>query len=154
MRVMKLSILILLPFLSVGCNLPTQVNQPAPSSGTTSIPAAPQVLPTETATTSPLPTFTLAPTLTATASASPTPSVPTAFFLMNANCRSGPSTAKEAVISFLKGDTTEIFGRNDELDDTWWYVQIPDSNGKCWVSTFTVNVIGSYDDIPIIPPPY
>jgi len=73
---------------------------------------------------------------------------------MNANCRAKPDKSSEALMSFLKGESAEIAGRNNEMDDTWWYVKMPGSKYKCWASTFTTQVIGDYDDIPTIPPPY
>lgn len=147
---------VLLVFTSLTCNLPSQATEPAPAAVNTAeaIPETDEVLPAATATTPAPPTLTLAPTFTATASASPTPSVPTALFVMNANCRSKPDKNSDALMSFLKGESAEIVGRNDELDNTWWYVKMPSSTYKCWVSTITADVIGSYDDIPTIPPPY
>ncbi len=148
--------LIVTALISLSCNLPTQEIETLPPTAdvAVNIPATQEILPTETAATSPSPTMTLGPAETATATLSPTPSVPTALFIMNANCRSGPDKTKTAVMSFLKGESAEIVGRNEELDDTWWHVKIPNSNDKCWVSTITAQVIGSYDDIPTIPPPY
>jgi hypothetical protein len=149
-------LLIIFVSISLGCTLPTQTISPAtPAVGIASnVPATNASSPTETATIPSPPTLTFTPSYTQTSTLSPAPNVPTALFIMNANCRSGPDKTKDAVISFLKGESAEILGRNNELDNTWWLVKIPNSKGKCWVSTVTVNVIGNYDDIPTIPPPY
>ncbi|MBM3125959.1 MAG: SH3 domain-containing protein [Chloroflexi bacterium] len=147
---------ILITGIALACTLPAGPNVQPPA-----IPTIPQVavtsnipIPTASGTSLPPAAQTFTPTVTITQTVSPTPSVPTALFIMNANCRSGPDKTKTAVMSFLKGETSEILGRNNELDNTWWQVKIPNSDDKCWVSTITVNVIGSYDDIPTIPPPY
>jgi uncharacterized protein YgiM (DUF1202 family) len=95
---------------------------------------------------SPLPTET--PSGTATVSPTATLSGPAATFIKNANCRQGPGTQYETVTSFLAGQTVEIVGRNPDFDNTWWYVKIPDSNGKCWVSLTTAQAYGDFDSIP------
>jgi hypothetical protein len=155
MKPRLLFILFIPAFISLSCNLPTGEIEALPAAGTAApIPATQEINPTETASSSSIPTATLAPTDTPTVTLSPTPNVPTALFLMNANCRSKPDKGSTALMSFLKGESAEIVGRNDELDNTWWFVKIPNSNDKCWVSTITAQVIGSYDDIPTIPPPY
>ena len=151
------NLILLLPILiSLSCTLPTQgAGTPPPVVIVVTNPqVTKEAVQNETATFSPLPTQTTTPTNIPTATFSPTPSVPTALFLMNANCRSKPDKNSEALMSFLIGDTAEIVGRNNELDNTWWYVKMPDSKYKCWVSTITVDVIGSYDDIPTLPTPY
>lgn len=154
-------LLILVISVSLGCNLPAQIN--TPSSGVpiaSSLPTTNASLPSEAATT-PLPStstitppYTSTPTSTITSTPSPTPNVPTALFLMNANCRKAPDKTKDAVMSFIKDESAEILGRNNDFSNTWWLVKIPKTNHKCWVSTVTVKVIGSYSDIPTIPPPY
>jgi SH3-like domain-containing protein len=102
------------------------------------------------------PFFTLTPTqtLSRTATASPTTTLsgPAATFIKNANCRQGPSTSYEVVTSFLAGQTVEIVGRNPDFDNTWWYVKIPGSNGKCWVSLTTAQAYGDFDAIPTVKP--
>lgn len=109
--------------------------------------------PTSTETSEP-PTSTPIPTSTAATALPSTPGKPIAYFLMNANCRSGPDKTKEAVAAFTKDQSAEIVGRNDDITNTWWLVKLPNSDDKCWVSTVTAQVVGSYDDIPTIPPPY
>ena len=152
----KLIFTLIVPALILlSCNLPTQeIGTPPAADAAPDTPAAQGIPPIESVAPPSTPTMTPAPTHTSTATLSPTPSVPTALFLMNANCRSKPDKNSAALMSFLKGESAEIVGRNDELDNTWWHVKIPNSNDKCWVSTITAEVIGSYDDIPTIPPPY
>lgn len=139
----------------LSCNLPTQeIETPPAAEAAPGIPTVQGIPPTESFAPPATSTMTPAPTNTATTMLSPTSSVPTALFLMNANCRSKPEKTSVALMSFLNGESAEIVGRNNELDNTWWFVKIPNSNDKCWVSTITAQVIGSYDDIPTIPPPY
>jgi hypothetical protein len=138
------------------CNLPAGNIPSLPPSGnpTTVSPGGAIPLPAPETATVAVSTPAAAPTGTSTVTPSPTPSVPTAFFIMNANCRAKPDKNSDALMSFLEGESAEIVGRNEEFDNTWWYVKMPDSKYKCWVSTITADVIGSYDDIPTIPPPY
>src|SRR5512143_822922 len=51
-----------------------------------------------------------------------------ATFIQQANCRSGPSTGYDIVTSFEQGQTVDIYGRNPNHSNTWWYVRIPNSN--------------------------
>ena len=141
-----------------GCNLPAgteaapvppvggDTNPPVNTAASLTVEAAPVITSTLT--------LMAEPASTSTTTSSPTPSVPTALFLMNANCRAKPDKDSEALMSFLEDETSEILGRSEDMDNTWWYVKMPDSKYKCWVSTITVQVIGNYDDIPTIHPPY
>jgi hypothetical protein len=100
----------------------------------------------------PTPTETPQSTASASPTATATSSVPVATFIKNANCRQGPGTKYEVVTSFLAGQTVEIVGRNPDFDNTWWYVKIPDDNGKCWVSLTTAQAYGDFDAIPTVIP--
>ncbi len=75
-----------------------------------------------------------------------------ATFVQDANCRAGPGTSYEVVASFLQGDTVEIFGRNYDFSNTWWYVRIPNTNDYCWVSLITAQASGDFDAIPTMAP--
>jgi len=120
-------VLVLLGGITLACTLPTGPNPQPPVNPTLPPVAATSQVSIPTASTTLLPTAaqTFTPTATVTLTVSPTPSVPTALFIMNANCRSGPDKTKTAVMSFLEGETAEILGRNNELDNTWWQVKIP-----------------------------
>ena len=97
-------------------------------------------------------TSTETPTGTATVTATATLSVPVVTFIQSANCRNGPGTQNEVVTSFFKGETVQIVGRNPDFDNTWWYVVIPSTGGKCWVSFSTAQAYGDFDAIPTVIP--
>jgi hypothetical protein len=108
-------------------------------------------LPTVFAATSTLiPTDT--PVSTAIATTTATLSGPVATFIENANCRQGPGTKYDVVTSFFKGETVQIVGRNPDFNNTWWYVVIPSTGGKCWVSLATAQAYGDFDAIPTVMP--
>jgi len=113
----------------------------------------PTLLPT---TDTPIATATIAststPISTSTTYPAATPTGPIATFVKNANCRNGPGTQYEAVTSFFKGETVSIVGRNPNFNNTWWYVVIPSTGGKCWVSLTTAQAYGGFDDIPVVTP--
>jgi len=104
----------------------------------------------------PPPTDTLASTDTtvgtATSVPTATPSGPVATFIKNANCREGPGTPYDVVTSFYSGETVQIVGRNPDFDNTWWYVVVPSTGGKCWVSLTTAQASGDFDAIPTVMP--
>ena len=112
-------------------------------------------LPTVSPPTVPPPTFTLAPVETAVSTATTVPAAtlsgPVATFIKNANCREGPGSQYDVVMSFFEGETVQIVGRNPDYNNTWWYVVIP-SGGKCWVSLTTAQAYGDFDAIPTVKP--
>ena len=101
-------------------------------------------------------TDTFIPTLTAISTETVTPTAtlsgPVAAFIKDANCRNGPGTQYDVVTSFFKGETVQIVGRNPDFDNTWWYVIIPSTKGKCWVSLTTAQAYGDFDAIPTVKP--
>jgi hypothetical protein len=109
----------------------------------------------------PLPTIiaatdTLIPTDTPVSTATITPTAtmsgPVATFVKDANCRQGPGTKYDVVTSFFKGETVQIVGRNPDYNNTWWYVVVPSTGGKCWVSLTTAQAQGNFDAIPTVKP--
>ncbi len=111
-------------------------NQQAQASATLPGPAVPAATLTPVAATTPVGTATL--------------SGPTITFIKNANCRNGPGAKFNVVTSYLKGQTLKIVGRNPDVNNTWWQVEMP-TGGKCWVSLSTGQATGPYDEIPTIP---
>jgi cellulose synthase/poly-beta-1,6-N-acetylglucosamine synthase-like glycosyltransferase len=77
--------------------------------------------------------------------------LPTATITVHsANCRSRPRGNGERITIFYKGQEVEITGRNDDVNNPWWYVNIPDSDEKCWLWGMTATTDGSVDEVPII----
>ena len=129
--------------------VPNEQNQQAQASPTLPMPTVPlATLPP--ATEPPVATATQASTATTAPTA--TPSGPVATFIKDANCRNGPSTTDLVVTSFFKGETVQIVGRNPNFNNTWWYVVIPSTGGKCWVSLTTAQAYGDFDAIPTVIP--
>ena len=97
------------------------------------------------------PTLRLTPTKPGGTSPSPTVSEPVATFIQNGHCRRGPGTVYDIVTSLEAGERVIIRGRN--ADSSWWWIQLPNSQAKCWVSTVVVEVSGSADEVPSVPIP-
>jgi hypothetical protein len=103
------------------------------------------VTPTRTVTPTNIPTPSPTPTST------PTPAIPMATFVVNANCRRGPSQVYGVRTSYYAGTTVVIEGRNS--GSTWWWILMPNRQAHCWVSDVTVSVSGPVGSLPIIPAP-
>ncbi|MBN1265638.1 MAG: hypothetical protein JXA25_09105 [Anaerolineales bacterium] len=72
----------------------------------------------------------------ATETLTPTPCLAMAAFIMDGNCRKGPSTGYSAVTSLDEGTSAAVEGRNQ--DSSWWWIALPDSTAHCWVSDVVV----------------
>lgn len=107
-------------------------------------------------------TMTPAPTLTVTPSAELTsapvvpvsgPCNPTVTANVNANVRSGPGTAYNAIGSLMQGQAETIVGRNDAY--TWWYIDYPGvSGGHGWIagSVVTSSCVPAVVQVVAAPP--
>jgi len=67
----------------------------------------------------------------------------------SANCRAGPRGGAERITILYRGQEVEIVGRNEDLNNPWWYVKIPDTDGYCWLWGMTTTTTGRLEDIPI-----
>ena len=67
----------------------------------------------------------------------------------SANCRTRPRGGAERLTILYRGQEVEIVGRNDDLNNPWWYVKIPDTNDHCWLWGMTATMTGTLEDIPI-----
>jgi uncharacterized protein YraI len=74
-----------------------------------------------------------------------------ATFIQNGHCRRGPGTVYDIVTSLEAGERVSIRGRN--ADSSWWWIQLPNSQARCWVSTVVVEVSRSADEVPSVPIP-
>ncbi len=63
-----------------------------------------------------------------------------------ARCRTGPSRGFPTFGFLVAGDLVQAHGRNDEA--SWWWVEMPDGSGRCWVSAALVSEPVS----PFVPP--
>ncbi len=100
-----------------------------------STPVLPEASPTPTA----LPTPTVAPQL------------PTITFTKNAFCRKGPGTTYFDLTAFEAGKTADVVGRNEQ--GSWWLVQVPGSEQRCWVADSVGDKTGDLGLVPFEPTP-
>ena len=87
----------------------------------------------------------------ATASVEPTATVcqPTVTANLNANVRSGPSTAFSAVATLMKDDSATVLGKND--DGSWWYIELNGSNA--WIAASVVTSACIPSDLAVVTGP-
>ena len=89
-------------------------------------------------------------------SATPTAAVPSTaagtatVTVESANCRAKPRGNAERIIYLYQGQELAVLGRNDDLTNPWWYVKIPDQDGKCWLWGMTATLEGDLTEIPVI----
>jgi hypothetical protein len=114
-------------------------------------------VPTETL--SPMPpayTETVLPTQTKTATRIPpsptlTEEPPLASLFRSSVCRFGPGTIFP-VHTYIKEDRTAIVrGRLD--DNTWYLIELPENQEKCWIFNQIVELDKVVDSMPILTPP-
>jgi hypothetical protein len=76
---------------------------------------------------------------------------PTAkVIVQSAYCRAKP-VGKSGKISLLyRNQEAKIVGRNDDPNNPWWYVKIPDQDRKCWLWGQTSTTTGDVEGLPII----
>ena len=68
----------------------------------------------------------------------------------SANCREKPRGSADKVAFLYNGQQVEVLGRNDDRENPWWYVRIPDQSGNCWLWGMTATMNGNIDEIPIV----
>jgi hypothetical protein len=68
----------------------------------------------------------------------------------SANCRAKPRGNTQKVTILYRGQEVEIVGRNEDLNNPWWYIKIPNTSGNCWLWGMTASTTGNVDEIPII----
>jgi len=67
----------------------------------------------------------------------------------SANCRARPRGGAERITILYKNQQVEIVGRNDDLNNPWWYIKIPGTDDHCWLWGMTTTPTGTLTDIPI-----
>lgn len=88
-------------------------------------------------------TPTLSPTLKSTS--------PMVSVSENTNCRTGTNSAFTLVGILMVGEEAEIIGvaRNGG----YYYIQLPDNNGKCWLWDYYASTSGNLDSLTVMDPP-
>jgi hypothetical protein len=93
--------------------------------------------------------------------ATPTPETPDAPTLAatgaiarvtvdSANCRAKPRGNADRITILYRDQEVEIVGRNEEVNNPWWYIKVPDSNDNCWLWGMTASMTGTVEEIPIV----
>jgi uncharacterized protein YraI len=67
---------------------------------------------------------------------------------LTTNCRQGPGTAYKIVGWLVKGESTEVLGRDEGRH--WWYIENPTRDGHCWVWAHSTFTDGNTGTVPII----
>jgi hypothetical protein len=119
-------------------------NTPSPSPTTPSLPPSEAVPPSSEviSTEPPSPPET----------AIPVPTNPTIVASVDTNCRQGPAPEYPRTGFLLKGQQSNVVGRNDT--NTWWYIEDPKKPGEyCWVWGQTTQVTGETASLQVITPP-
>ena len=91
------------------------------------------------------------PTPTAIPTPTAAPQLPTITFTKNAFCRKGPGTAYFDLTAFEAGKTADVVGRNEQ--GSWWLVQVPGSEQRCWVADSVGDKTGDLSLAPLEPTP-
>jgi hypothetical protein len=131
----------LLPASTITPVPPTETASPLPLTETdTAIPInpsnTPTVVPTETLTHTPAPTFTEAP--------------PIAVLDQDAGCRAGPSTFYRILAYLSAGDSGIVDGRTE--DTNWLRIQLQEVDQPCWVFSDFISQEGDLASIAILTP--
>lgn len=80
----------------------------------------------------------------------PTGSAIATIKVESANCRAQPRGNTQKITIFYRDQKLDISGRNDDPNNPWWYVNIPNSNEHCWLWGMTANMTGNVETIPVI----
>ena len=78
-------------------------------------------------------------------------SVPVAKIkVQSANCRARPVGKSAKVAILYRNQEAKIVGRNEDPDNPWWYVKIPDQDRSCWLWGRTATTDGDVDGLPVV----
>jgi uncharacterized protein YraI len=144
---------------------PTEVAKQVVTNPDQATSEAPEVAPTVTLTTSPIPTPSSTPVPTVTPEKTATPISATATNEpelisvdkdsgTNVNVRSGPGTNYPVVTQLEPGDSARVTGQND--DASWWEIKLPNGGAEAgWVYGAIVTFSGEPENVAVaeIPPP-
>jgi hypothetical protein len=70
--------------------------------------------------------------------------------VQSANCRAKPVGKADKVVILYRNQEAEIVGRNEDPNNPWWYVKIPDQERNCWLWGKTTTTDGDVDGLPIL----
>lgn len=70
--------------------------------------------------------------------------------VQSANCRARPVGKSDKIVVLYRNQETEIVGRNEDPNNPWWYVKIPDQDGNCWLWGRTAVTDGDVNGLPVV----
>ncbi len=70
--------------------------------------------------------------------------------VQSANCRARPVGKSDKIVVLYRNQEAEIVGRNEDPNNPWWYVKIPDRDGNCWLWGRTSTTDGDVDGLPVV----
>lgn len=76
---------------------------------------------------------------------------PEAIALQNASCRVGANAAFTVTNFLFEGESAVLIGRITE--GTWFYVELPNELGRCWIFGENLELSGPVDSLPFFTPP-
>lgn len=85
---------------------------------------------------------------------SPTPfldPIPIVIALQNASCRRGADPTFDVLNFLYKDQTALVIGRISQA--TWFYVELPDELGRCWIFAENLELSSPLEQIPLFTPP-
>ncbi|GAB4504210.1 MAG: hypothetical protein Fur0043_12030 [Anaerolineales bacterium] len=141
----------------VSCNLPTVSSQAPVETQSVEEIAQTAIALTVAAQASSIPTVSSVPAPTEVPPTpvpvvQPTACTPMVTATVNANVRSGPSTAYDIVGYLPLGGTAAIAGRNDA--NTWWYIDFPaGAGGHAWIAGSVTSASCVPDVVAVIAAP-
>jgi len=81
----------------------------------------------------------------------PPASVPVAKVkVQSAYCRARPVGKSDKIVVLYRNQQAEIVGRSEDPNNPWWYVKIPDQDGKCWLWGKTSTTDGDVAGLPVM----
>jgi hypothetical protein len=96
------------------------------------------------------PQFTETPSLTPTITLTPTPTVPQVGVTSATNCRTGPGTEYDLLLTLQPGQVVEVIAKYPP--DNYWIIKMP-SGGICWLWGQYAVVSGNTAVLPEYAPP-
>jgi hypothetical protein len=82
----------------------------------------------------------------------PTPDGPASgTAIQNASCRKGTDAAFEVHNFLFEGEIASLVGRL--ADNSWYYLELPEDRGRCWVFAENLELSGAYANLPLFTPP-
>ncbi len=67
-----------------------------------------------------------------------------------ANCRARPVGKSDKIVVLYRNQEAKILGRNEDPNNPWWYIKIPDQDGNCWLWGRTATTDGDVDGLPVV----